>query len=252
MKGVAETALVAMIIAVAAGLVVFGATMYFVTQGKGKISIEACRSNVQLAAKDPTNTVQVNQCYTKDAGELKYSGNLQKYEDEVSEGVAGLLRECMYQFGEAQGSPWGRGFTDTRMCFVCSTFQLPPTSQQSSFGSSVKTTQIATWMMKNNIGTSSYLDYLAPRLLIANGNKFLAYTFDVDEPAITPYDSLSYGESYAAVSFIDVESAEERGLQIAATKLGLEDDPTFDRSVIFITKTSELGKACEVTFLRYP
>ncbi len=251
MKGVAETALVAIIIAVAAGLVVFGATTYFVVQGKGKISIEACRSNVQLAAKDPTNTVQVNQCYTKNAGDApaKIVENDNVGNEQVMlKTVAGLLRECKYQFddGADNDMPWGRNIrSDQIVCFVCSTF----TPKYALLNDN-----LVKVLSNNKIGEQTYLEYLSPSLYLKDSRTLLMSANNEAEE----FTALRYelpDKEFAVLAVTNQESiinfASGATDRFIAEKIG-EDVTIRDYTHITMVKTAELGNFCDITFLRYP
>ena len=258
----AEAALVAVILAVAAGLIIGGVAVSFVANSKNVINKEACRANVFAAAKDPTRTFQVNQCYTKEAGTLPYSGKLPNYENEVSKGVADLLHECKYQFDDLpkDSMPWNRNtITSQRICFVCSTFTLPYTSPGVAFGSSLEIQPtFIDWLSNNVVGSTSYFDYLKPSLFSQEPSAIFG-AFDAEKHVMNTLPELTHDESYAVVSFSSVDTnfgktmrLIDAGIEKALGPEAYKKEEPEDYTHIFITPVEDLGSACEITFLRYP
>ena len=239
----AEAALVAVILAVAAGLIIGGVAVSFVANSKNVINKEACRANVFAAAKDPTRTFQVNQCYTKEAGTLSKSDDP---DNVILKNVADLVQECKYQFddGSPDSMPWSRDFaTESRICFVCSTFQPQR---------AVVKTALATWMENNVLGAKSYMEYVKPSLFLTDPNAlFLSADRKSETVSALPY---LYPEiPYSVISITHSDSTLSYAVGKTDMFIGTSDkSDARDYTHISIMKSSELGEFCDITFLRYP
>ncbi|MBI4144996.1 hypothetical protein HY493_02215 [Candidatus Woesearchaeota archaeon] len=245
-KAIAETALVAIILAVAGGLVLGGVAYSVIGKGRGQVDLNACKSNVALAIKSK-QFVNLNSCFTRDVGTLDYSGESAKYTDEMASQVARYLYECRFQFGELGGVPWkGDFFNGIDACFVCSTFNLPKDE------AGIETSDILAWMKRSKMtGGETYYEYLSKSAPGANPEFLFTDAIEPNANKVVYVDALVKGTPYAVVHWA---STERRLVQVAGGGLtwsGVESAES-GYSMVFITPATNLNKACEITFTRYP
>ena len=259
-RAIAETALVAIILAVAGGLILAGTVGTLVVKSRSKISIDACKSNVEIAVLSK-EILPVTKCYTKAVGSLAYSGTNGTYKDEMSAQVARLLYECRYQYGEVPHLPWKGGwFTNTPICSVCSTFDLPAEAS-----SGVNIGWVVDWMKKSPLqsGESYYdyviksvpfndPDYLGINSMSISGN-FASLVGFGKAKIVAPEKVLDKGETYAVIHFgwPQYRASQVVGSADVATTLQ-EKGTTGEFSSVFIMPLDKLHTACGITFARYP
>ncbi|HSU73161.1 MAG TPA: hypothetical protein VLJ21_04920 [Candidatus Binatia bacterium] len=263
-KAIAETALVAMIIAIVGGLVIAAVTTTLVLRGKEHIDLAACKSNVVLAIqskeKNPfgTQVVPIDKCFTEQQGVLEVS-KPGKYSDEMSQQVARLLHDCRYQFGEIEGTPWTGGvWSSPTVCFVCSNFKLPA-RESSSDG--LKATDLLAWMRAHtDTQGKTYYDYLLPSIPFRDMDYLLMSSFDRDNNVAYTLDELRPNEPYAVVNIAIPKKRSEQVFGSTVGKLadGTRRVATIDFSSIkdgiswvAIVKNKNLGSTCGVQFTRY-
>ena len=285
-RGIGETALIAIILAVAGGLVIGGVVTTIVIKGKGRVDLDACRANV-LTASQTAQLIPVNKCFTKNAGNLEYSGKTATYQREVAGQVSKLMQECRYQFGEASHLPW-RGDFFTRgepICFTCSTFRLPEKAPNA-----VTTHSLRQWMEKNVLpGGQTYYDYIIESvpfkdpdyfiitdmkyrggpdnvfqkgiISVATGPLAAVYLFLVrPDPGVKVKDISKQFEpdtEYAVIHF----GWPQKGVSQVAEAINVLDLPpaqtigvgeASEYSSVFIMPIDRLHTACALTFTRYP
>ncbi len=283
MRGIAEATLVALILAIAAGLVLGGITTVFVMKGKVAVNKEACRANVFGAAKS-ADLFPLTNCYTENKDALAYSGQEENYQREVSSQVATMLSDCKYQFAEAPHLPYkGDWVPKGSVCFVCSTFQLPKDAPQGAQGKIVLSS-FQTWLKNNQRGQQTYAEYLVLAVPFKDLNYlFLNYlsvenvgifsgTIDVIKKAFniafqaseydialipaTNYAVLHYGlpqtkGSYIA-EFFGLDTSKAAGGNNGVNTLGDTTFTTGEIGSVFIMPFDNIAKTCEVTMVRYP
>lgn len=249
-KAIAETALVAIILAVAGGLVLGGVAVSIIGKGRGQVDLNACRSNVALAVKSK-QTIDVRQCYTREVGSLDYSGNRDTYTEEMASQVARYLYECRYQFGESAGVPWkGNVWSNIHVCSVCSTFSLPAEGK-----GEIRTDDIIKWMREHKLSTGpTYEEYLKPSAPANKVEYMITDSFDVKKNVVNIPDSLKKDVSYAVVYW----TAPQRRL-VQITGIGVDIDwgvkiESTDSGFhsVFLTRVVDVNKACEYAFTRTP
>jgi hypothetical protein len=242
-RAIAETALVAIIIAVVGGLVLLGVVGSIALKARAKIDITACKADVNLAANSK-QLVGVSNCYTKDLGTLKSTVTPPKI-DEMNQQIAQALYECRYQFGEAAHSPWqGNFFIKDSVCFVCSTFKTPTT---------VTTSSLTDWMTKHSlVQGGTYLDYVK---LSAAGNDADYLLMDVYDQSTNTAEIGNEFDAGTDYAIIDYSLPGRRLTQFAGKQFTVSDvsvDKTQETNWVFATTLAHLNKACDITFTRYP
>lgn len=256
-RGIGETALVAIILAVVGGLVVGGVVGTIVIKGKARIDIEACKANVATAALSK-QTLPVTKCYTNPVGELEFSGKESDYVPKVSRQIADLVSDCKYQFGEVNALPWKgpsfRFFEGYGICFVCSTFSLPVPKGKSF--ASLKTQDILDWMNNNTRTTGeNYLSYVLSRAPGGYQRYIFAdeYLLDetlIDEITITTPTSYVSGVDYAVMH---VGFPHTRATQVTGRGgLMFTSEAAAETNWIMVQRLENLHKGCAITFTRYP
>ena len=275
MRGLAEGALVAIIIAIASGIVLGGVAGTLVLKGKQKLNIAACKADVEAAALT-AQLAQVNSCYTKPIGALDFSGNELTYAEEVSKQVSELLYECRFQFGEAPHLPWKGSWLSTEpICFVCSTFSLPEKAPPGLKGQKlgVSTSKLADWLKshKTATGKTTYYDYVIQSIPFKDPDYFM-----ISEMRISSLSKLKefllltggkaavidnpkvfeHGKEYAVIHFGWAQYRHAQAPPVSlfsGTAKTLQDEAELgEYSSVFIMPIEKLSTACSITFTRYP
>lgn len=250
MKGQSgETAIIAVILVLASGLVIGGAMQYFIVGAKNKISLDACRLNVKTAAVAAVagKEVKLDNCFTKDVGALTYSGKPEEFEKEMSIHIGQQLADCAYQFDPKLGVPYQKEWlSSSTVCFICSTFSFP------------EETPVAV----NFIAQDRLLSVLKSTKKTAQQSYYDAFSYALpfpDDPDRATYVTLS---KYTGAAFTDNDPTEKLAListkpsdkyvvlnlARASSRSGIVEG----QSMVFMMPVKNLAGTCGATFLRYP
>lgn len=250
MKGQSgETAVIAIILVLASGLVIGGAMQYFVVGAKNKINLDACRLNVRTAAiaaiagKD----VKLDNCFTQDVGHLKYSGDAEQYEKEVSLQIGQQLADCAYQFDPKLGVPYQKEwFGSSTVCFICSTFSFPedppgniPVLAQDRLLGVLRSTK--------KTAQQSYFDAFSFALPFPGDPDRGTYV------SLTKYTGAAFTESNPTEKLATIPTKPSDkyvvlNLARASSRSGIVES----QSMVFMMPVNKLADTCGATFLRYP
>lgn len=255
-RGIAEAALVAIILAVAGGIAIGAVVINITVQGKERINIEACRSNV-IAASKTAQLLKVTKCFTDANGHLEYSGNKKTYSKEIGSQIGQMLRDCRYQFGETDALPWkGYLFDSGSICFACSTFSLPSDAPD-NLGRQFVINAMQEQKLRSGETYYDYVvksapfndkDYLFIEEATRTSNLFLLEQGLKFEKFIPEFEK---DREYAVLHFGMTQVRGAQFLGLADEAATIEEGSEGEFSSVFIMPIDKISNVCDISFTRY-